>query len=257
MTRPDSPLAPAVAGATVHTLFLLAAFAAFSATVADVRDAHGDLAVSPSQPLNVLIRVHRVAGTDLPTAALAAGAFALLDAGVLYYLGRPARRRPVAREVWNGLAFAVPFAAVGLVAGAAVRPALRAAAGVTAHVADRYPPRWGPAARAKAAAVAGTWVRDGETFTLRAGRDGIMTYTWATADRRAFGLFWLDLRRNPAGVELYDPDDRNARRFGLYRADGDTLTLVLGPRDAVGDDLPGSLDDRRPGIGVYEFRRQP
>jgi uncharacterized protein (TIGR03067 family) len=182
---------------------------------------------------------------------LAIGAFLLiLDVVVLRALDRPGAAR-ILRELWAGLLLILPVVGLVYAAYALSLPSVKFMEGVT-YSADAY----NQAAQAERRRLDGRWKlvgleRDGtalpadkvpaERLTLEGNH-----FTWVLDAQESAGTYGLRLRRLPKEIDFMHGSGPAAGQYqvGLYKLEGDRLTLCLAPPDTFGDDLPTDFTTR-------------
>jgi uncharacterized protein (TIGR03067 family) len=188
--------------------------------------------------------------------------FVVFDAVVLRALDRPGTPR-IVREVWSALALGLPVLALVYGAYTLTLPSAKLIEGMMRSGAAHS-----EAAQAELQRLAGTWKligleRDGvslpaakiphEQLTLEGDH-----FTWAFEGHEMAGVCALQLRRKPTELSLRFSNGPNTGmdQSGLYKLEGDKLTLCLAEPGSFADDLPADFTTRGNRNELLVWQRQ-
>jgi len=235
----------------------------FALFVAMIERTYGSLSMALPAASSHVFAASRFCLANAPLTACVLSLLMIVDALVLWALDRPGGLR-VLREVWASLTLGLPFLALVFTVYAVSLPWVKVSEGLLQSMRSRD-----KAVQAELGGLAGKWKlisveRDGNVAPPADVVAGQLTLhgeqlTWLRGEQEVGGLYSVALRRNPKQITFMYTEGPEAGRSqsGLYKLDGDKLTICLGPVDAVGDDLPADFPTRGTHNEVTIWQRQP
>jgi uncharacterized protein (TIGR03067 family) len=269
--KPDieAPAAPsalpaALVGAFLHGLIWLGVFFLYVSFVGTIERTYRDFAMTVPAVTEYVFAASRFIIAFGPFSFAVLMLFVPIDFVMLWALDRPGGLR-VLREFWTTLALGLPAAALAFTAFALTLPSVKVTEALMRTSASHD-----AAVRTEMTRLCGKWKQvgaenDGQAVAIDPGQPGVANlilqgdrFTWE-AIGEAHGVFDLWLRRSPKQITFSYSNGPHMghSRVGLYKLEGDKLTICLAPINAFGDDLPVDFATRGTRNEMTIWQRQP
>jgi uncharacterized protein (TIGR03067 family) len=253
----------AMVGAFIHFLVWLGVLFPFALYAATIERTYRSLSMSLPATSGQVFAVSRFCLANAPLTACVLSSLMIVDALVLWALDRPGGLR-ILREIWASLTLGLPFLGLVFTVFAVSLPWVKVSEGLLQSMRSRD-----KAVQAEQGLLAGRWKlisveRDGNVGPPADVFAGQLTLrgeqlTWLRGEQEVGGLYSLELRGNPKQITIMYTEGPEAgqSQSGLYKLEGDRLTICLAPVDAIGDDLPAEFPTRGTHNEVTIWQRQP